>query len=186
MFIYIFIEARGPTFLWFLKKKKYSDVHVQKKQLYYDSWLSGSVEGGGPIPLHVASPVATASLSASSGSAATSSASAASTSVMSDSCAAWVLHPLLSPWGWLRPHLLLWRLEAAPWSLPPFRLEDADLFNVQVHQQSVAVLQWVDRIAPPYRFSVAVHKRQSRRRIHNFEPVVPDEEQFFDVESELP
>jgi hypothetical protein len=83
---------------------------MYKEQLYYDSWLSGSVEGGGPTPLHVASPEATASLSASSGSAATSSssaASAASTSVMSDSCAARVLHPLLSPWGWLRPHLLL-------------------------------------------------------------------------------
>jgi hypothetical protein len=44
----------------------------------------------------------------------------------------------------------------------------------------------MDRIAPPYSFSVAVHQRQSRRRIHNLEPVVPDEEQFFDVESELP
>jgi hypothetical protein len=135
----------------------------KNNSFYYDFWLAGSVEGGGPTPLHVASPVASASLPASSGSAASSAASAASTAsatsttVVSDSCAAWVLHPLLSSCNCLRPHLLLWRLEAAPWSLPSFRLEDADLFYVQVHQQPVAMLQWVDRITPPYRYSVAVH-----------------------------
>ncbi len=96
-------------FFFFLEKK----MHVKNNNFYYDSWLAGSVEGGGPTPLHAASPVASASLPASPGSAATSSASAASTTVVSDSCAAWVLHPLLSPWGCLRPHLLLWRLSSS-------------------------------------------------------------------------
>ncbi len=60
----MFIEARGPTFLWVFFQKKITVKYMYKEHLYYRSWLSGSVEGGGPTPLHVASPVATASLSA--------------------------------------------------------------------------------------------------------------------------
>jgi hypothetical protein len=38
--------------------------NTKNNNFIYDSWLAGSVEGGGPTPLHVASPVASASLPA--------------------------------------------------------------------------------------------------------------------------